>query len=151
VEVDRPLRADGEWWFDIGLGGQEIQVSWQVGRGFGIYLGEPGYGERPSEIYADPRLVARRLSQIGSGAESGAGPSPMGMGQVRRLLGQTQADLAKALRIGQANVSRLEGRANPTLGSMRALVEAMGGTLEVRARFPDLDIPIALPLPEAEG
>ncbi len=151
IDVDRPLRDDGEWWFDIGLGGREIHVSWQAARGFGVYLGEPGYGERPSEIYADPRMAARRVLQIARGVNAGVEPAAMGMGQVRRLLGHTQADIAAALRIGQANVSRLEGRANPTLGSMRALVEAMGGQLEVRARFPEIDVPIALPAPEAEG
>ncbi|MFZ2871600.1 helix-turn-helix domain-containing protein [Zavarzinia sp.] len=150
VNVDQPSRNDGEWWFDIKLDGAETQVSWTSWRGYGVYLGEPGYGERPSETYGDARLVVRRLQQIVGNRNSGAVLTPMGMGQVRRLLGRTQADIAAALHIGQANVSRLEGRANPTLGSIRALIEAMGGQLEVRAKFPDLDIPIALPDSEAD-
>ncbi len=151
VEVDQPSREDGEWWFDIRLDGAETQVSWTSRQGYGVYLGEAGYGERPSETYGDARLVARRLQQIVGNGSADAAPSPMGMGQVRRLLGRTQADIAAALHIGQANVSRLEARTNPTLGSMRALIEAMGGQLEVRARFPDLDVPIALPDSETDA
>lgn len=151
VVVDQPSREDGEWWFDIKLDGLETQVSWTSSRGFGIYLGEPGYGERPSETYGDAGLVARRLQQMIRNGTTGAALAPMAMGQVRRLLGRTQADIAATLHIGQANVSRLEGRTNPTLGSMRALIEAMGGQLEVRAKFPDLDVPIALPDSETDA
>jgi DNA-binding phage protein len=150
VSVDRPLRDDGEWWFDIRHCDLETQVSWHPRRGFGFYLAEPGYGERPTEIYSDPNLAARRLRQIVADMDAGEALAPMAMGQVRRLLGRTQADIAAALHIRQANVSRLESRANPTLGSVRALVEAMGGQLEVRARFPGLDVPIALPASETE-
>lgn len=152
VEIDRPLHDDGEWWFDVRHGDFETSVSWSPRRGFGIYLEAPGYGERPHELYAEPHLATLRLRQMAAASTHGGsgGSLPMGIGQVRRLLGRTQMDLAATLSVGQANVSRLEGRANLTLGSLRALIEAMGGELEVRARFPSLDVPLALPSPEHE-
>ena len=153
VEVDRPMRDDGEWWFDVEIDGFKTQVSWGTTRGFGIYLGESGFGERPNELYADADLAVRRLVQLADEAGRGTAPAPMEVRQVRQLLGQTQQEVARTLRVGQANVSRLEGRSNPTLGSIRALVQAMGGELEVRAKFAELDVPIALPtsLSEFEG
>ncbi len=150
VEVDQPDHQDGEWWFDVRAGKTVIPVSWRSDRGFGLYVENSGYGEKPSEIYQDPRLVCRRVRELSDAAAMGSAPTPMRLGQVRKLVGMTQADLANALHIGQANVSRLEGRSNPTLGSMRALVEAMGGRLEVRVMFSDIDVPIALPLSDAE-
>jgi transcriptional regulator with XRE-family HTH domain len=73
------------------------------------------------------------------------GALSMGLGQIRKLLGVTQVELATALSLTQTNISRLESRSNITLGSLRSVIEAMGGSVDLRVRFPSLDVPIALP------
>jgi transcriptional regulator with XRE-family HTH domain len=54
--------------------------------------------------------------------------------QARKL---TQVRLAKALRITQDGVSRLERRTDLLLSTLRKSVEAMGGSLSLIAEFPD--------------
>jgi DNA-binding XRE family transcriptional regulator len=60
--------------------------------------------------------------------------------QARKL---TQVRMAKALRISQDGVSRIEKRTDLLLSTLRKSVEAMGGSLSLIAEFPDRD-PVVL-------
>jgi len=59
------------------------------------------------------------------------------LAELRRGLGVTQDQLAKALDVRQAAVSKLEGRDDVLLSTLSSYVYALGGTLEVVARFGD--------------
>lgn len=54
--------------------------------------------------------------------------------QARRL---TQQEMALALETSQASVSKLERRTDMYLSTLRRYVQAMGGELEIIARFPE--------------
>lgn len=56
--------------------------------------------------------------------------------QLREVLGVTQDELADKLDMAQANMSRLEHKANIKIQTLNAYVEALGGTLRVMADFP---------------
>ena len=56
---------------------------------------------------------------------------------LRQAAQQTQQDLAAAFGVGQDTISRLEKRSDMLLSTMRRYVEAMGGTLELVAQFPN--------------
>jgi DNA-binding XRE family transcriptional regulator len=56
---------------------------------------------------------------------------------VRELLGKTQAELAQATKISQAELSRTEHRDDHRLSTLRRYIEALGGELEVIAKFGD--------------
>jgi len=56
---------------------------------------------------------------------------------LRRARLMTQDQLAADLRINQASVAKLERRTDMYLSTLRRFVEAMGGELEIVARFPD--------------
>jgi len=56
---------------------------------------------------------------------------------LRQAMQKTQVELAEALHIGQESVSRLEKRSDMLLSTLRGYVEAMGGKLELVARFPN--------------
>ena len=60
--------------------------------------------------------------------------------ELRRQLNLTQEALATALGTSQASVSKLERRSDIYLSSLRRYVEALGGELEITARFPDGEI-----------
>jgi DNA-binding XRE family transcriptional regulator len=55
---------------------------------------------------------------------------------LRKAQKLTQEQMATVLNIGQDSISRLEKRSDMMLSTMRSYVEAMGGSLELVARFP---------------
>ncbi len=55
--------------------------------------------------------------------------------QLRQAHARTQAELARRLRMKQPNVAKLEQRSDMLLSTLRAYVAAMGGELELVARF----------------
>ena len=57
----------------------------------------------------------------------------------RRL---TQEKLAEQLKVNQAAVSKLEHRTDMYVSTLRAYVRAMGGELEIIAKFPEGDVRI---------
>jgi transcriptional regulator with XRE-family HTH domain len=56
---------------------------------------------------------------------------------LRLAVERTQEDLAARLGVGQDTVSRIERRSDMLLSTLRRYVEAMGGYLELIARFPN--------------
>lgn len=56
----------------------------------------------------------------------------------------TQVQLAEDLGITQGNVSRLEGRSDIYLSTLRSCVEALGGHLEIAAVFGDERVPVTV-------
>ncbi|MBK1621776.1 transcriptional regulator [Lamprobacter modestohalophilus] len=61
----------------------------------------------------------------------------MTLRDLRKARDLTQVRMAERLGVGQDNVSRLEGRADMLLSTLRNYVQAMGGSLDLIARFPD--------------
>jgi len=61
----------------------------------------------------------------------------MTLAELRKERKVTQTKMAKALGIGQMQISRLERRKDPRLSTMRRTVAAMGGSLMLVATFPD--------------
>ncbi|MFZ0695325.1 MAG: XRE family transcriptional regulator [Alphaproteobacteria bacterium] len=61
----------------------------------------------------------------------------MSLQDLRKAIGKTQAVIAKRLKVGQDAVSKLETRSDMYISTLRGFVKAMGGELELIARFPD--------------
>ena len=59
------------------------------------------------------------------------------LAQVRKARTMTQIQLAKALRITQPEISRIEHQTDLFLSTIRSFLEAMGGELWLVARFPE--------------
>jgi transcriptional regulator with XRE-family HTH domain len=57
--------------------------------------------------------------------------------QIREARERSQGEVARKLHIKQAAVSKLERRIDMYLSTLRNFIEAMGGTLEIVARFPN--------------
>jgi transcriptional regulator with XRE-family HTH domain len=62
--------------------------------------------------------------------------------ELREARRRTQTELAEKLHIQQAAVSKLERRTDMYLSTLRSYIEAMGGKLEITARFPNKDVRI---------
>ena len=59
------------------------------------------------------------------------------LGALRREQGMTQQQLAQVLGVTQAAVSKKERGTGLLVSSLQSAIEAMGGTLDLIARFPD--------------
>jgi len=58
------------------------------------------------------------------------------LGEIRQLAGKSQQQLAQALGIRQPSLSKLENQDDMQISTLRRIVEALGGQLDVIARFP---------------
>lgn len=58
------------------------------------------------------------------------------VGQLRQLAGKSQRELAKILGIKQPSLSKLENQSDMQISTLQKIVEALGGKLDVVARFP---------------
>jgi transcriptional regulator with XRE-family HTH domain len=66
----------------------------------------------------------------------------MNLAELRQALSLTQNTLAEALGVGQAEISKIENRADVFVSTLRNFLTAMGGELEIRAVFPDHTVTI---------
>jgi ribosome-binding protein aMBF1 (putative translation factor) len=66
----------------------------------------------------------------------------MPLDELRRARGLSQKMLAEALRIQQPAIAKLEKRTDMYISTLRSHIEAMGGQLDVVARFPDGSVKI---------
>ena len=61
----------------------------------------------------------------------------MPLNELRQARGLSQKMLAEVLHVQQPSIAKLEKRTDMYLSTLRSHIEAMGGQLEVVARFPD--------------
>ncbi len=61
----------------------------------------------------------------------------MSLQDLRKAIGKTQSAIARRLKVGQDAISKLETRSNMYISTLRSVLKAMGGELELIARFPD--------------
>jgi hypothetical protein len=151
-EIDRPAEASGQWWIDLEVGGMPITLSWQADAGFGLFTGayeDAGIGDRPDELYSESAQTSRRLLQLAAQWRTSSVRPPLGLREVRHLIGETQSDLARSLGTDQAGISRIESRTDWKISTLQEYMAAMGGVLEIRVRFPTFEAPIAPTAPSA--
>ncbi len=67
----------------------------------------------------------------------------MPLNELRQARGLSQATLAKVLNVKQPSIAKLEHRTDMYLSTLRSHIEAMGGMLEIVARFPDGSVKIS--------
>ncbi|MFN8556084.1 MAG: helix-turn-helix transcriptional regulator [Dehalococcoidia bacterium] len=85
-------------------------------------------------ILADPR---RRAAFA---VERRAMETALSLMALRQARGATQVEVAGAIGVSQANISRIEHQDDLYLSTLRAYVAALGGRLELLAVFPDQTI-----------
>ena len=61
----------------------------------------------------------------------------MPLNELRQARGLSQKMLAEVLHVQQPSIAKIERRTDMYLSTLRSHIEAMGGQLEVVARFPD--------------
>ena len=61
----------------------------------------------------------------------------MPLAELRQARERSQKELARALKVGQPAVAKLEKRADMYVSNLRRYIAALGGSLEITARFPE--------------
>ena len=67
----------------------------------------------------------------------------MQLNELRQARALSQVKLAETLHVNQAAVSKIERRTDMYISTLRAYIRAMGGDLEIVAKFPDGEVKIA--------
>ncbi len=76
-------------------------------------------------------------------AKAGLLRETMTLEELRKARSLSQEEMAATLTVGQPAVAKLERRADMHVSNLRRYVEALGGTLEITARFPDASVMIS--------
>src|SRR4051794_40072352 len=69
-------------------------------------------------------------------------PPAKGLPELRQEREKSPKELARDLHVGQPAVAKLERRADMYVSNLRRYIEALGGTLEITAHFPDTSVTI---------
>jgi DNA-binding transcriptional regulator YiaG len=75
----------------------------------------------------------------------------MPLAQLRDAQNLTQVELARRLKIDQSAVSKIEHRTDMYLSTLNEVIHAIGGELELTARFPNGEIHIVTLAHEKEA
>ncbi len=89
-------------------------------------------------------LRARMTPEARAAAEAAAVQldAEMDLAEVRRAMKLSQEELGQTLQINQGSVAKIEKRADMYVSTLRRFIEAMGGELEIVARFADHSVKI---------
>jgi transcriptional regulator with XRE-family HTH domain len=64
----------------------------------------------------------------------------MTLEELRKARSLSQEEIAATLTVGQPAVAKLEKRTDMHVSKLRRYIKALGGTLEITARFPDTSV-----------
>jgi transcriptional regulator with XRE-family HTH domain len=86
------------------------------------------------------KMTPEQLAQADT--EAKAMMAEMLLAEIRKFMDLTQEELAAALGITQPSLSKLENQDDMQISTLRRLIEALGGQLEIIAHLPHADIRI---------
>ncbi len=87
--------------------------------------------------FAELRARMSPEAQGRAAAEAERLGEEMDLAEVRRALRLSQEEIGQTLQINQGSVAKIEKRTDMYVSTLRRFIEAMGGELEIVARFPD--------------
>jgi ribosome-binding protein aMBF1 (putative translation factor) len=87
--------------------------------------------------FADLRAKMSPESQARAEARAQAMLAEMPLAELRQARGLSQKVLAEVLHVQQPSIAKMERRTDMYISTLRSHIEAMGGELEVVARFPE--------------
>ncbi|OIQ64396.1 hypothetical protein GALL_540530 [mine drainage metagenome] len=87
--------------------------------------------------FGELRACMIPAAQARSAAKAQILLAEMPLNDLRQACGLSQKMLADVLHVQQPSIAKLEKRTDMYLSTLRSHIEAMGGQLEVVARFPD--------------
>jgi predicted transcriptional regulator len=86
------------------------------------------------------KLSSERRAKIDKKIEETLQEMPLA--ELRQARQFTQEQLARSMKIKQASISKMEGQTDMYISTLRKYIKAMGGELEIVAKFPEGKITI---------
>jgi hypothetical protein len=96
-------------------------------------------GHTPFQVLLD-KMAPERQAKIN--ARVAKLKAEMTLAELRQARQLTQETLGETLQVGQASIAKMEKRTDMYVSNLRRFVNAMGGELDIVARFPDGDVKI---------
>ncbi len=138
VTIDEPAKPVGVWWLDACRGEYRLTVGWQQGKGFGLSASpEHLYGEGVDETYMHLTQALPRALDLLLGKAKTVPPEALRLRDLREKACVSQQELAKRIGSTQASISRLEGRADSLISTLREYLRGLGGSLVLSVSFQD--------------
>jgi DNA-binding XRE family transcriptional regulator len=136
TRVERAASPRGPVWVDVTNGTFGAAIEWRQGMGFGLTsLPSDSLGEASDETYDSVTELIDRVESLLNGGPRTRPPVEAVLRTLREHRRVSQEALARLLGVSQPNISRLERRVDMNIRTLRAVIEAIGGHLEIVARF----------------
>ena len=97
-------------------------------------------GHKPFRTLTE-RFAPERSARIA--ARTAQMRAEMTLAELRQARKLTQEALGETLNVGQPSIAKIEKRTDMYVGNLRRFVRAMGGELEIVARFPEGEVKIS--------
>jgi DNA-binding XRE family transcriptional regulator len=144
AQIDTPSDPKGEAFIDLTDGAFHTEVSYRPEVGFGIYVSDNTFGQRPDEIYRSASKAAQRIVQLRESYKNAGSIAHLTLAEIRQLMDLTQEKVAETLAIKQPSVQRIEKRGNVEVMTLARHVRALGGRLELSVVFDDMEARLEL-------
>jgi predicted transcriptional regulator len=92
--------------------------------------------------FAELRAKMSPESQARSDDKARRLMAEMALNELRRARGMSQEELAIVLHVKQPSIAKFEQRADTYISTLRDHIRALGGELEIIARFPEGEVKI---------
>jgi transcriptional regulator with XRE-family HTH domain len=138
VTLTPPLDKEGVWSIDLVCGDKRLAIEWSLATGFGVSsLSDESYGERPDETFQSLEGIQRRITELLTSNERTTPRLGVLLSRLRESRGYTQEELASKLGVRQATISGIERRDDIQFSTLRRVIKALHGSLEIFAVFLD--------------
>jgi DNA-binding Xre family transcriptional regulator len=138
TETEASENPRGPVWVNVSNGTVGAVIEWRQGMGFGLTsLPTESQGEASDEVYDSPEALVARLEVLLQGKERTQPRKEADLRELRERHRVSQDELAQRLGVSQPNVAKMEHRSDMSVARLRSVVEAIGGHLEIAARFGD--------------
>ena len=144
THIDSPNDPKGESFIDLTDGSFSTEISYRPEAGFGIFVSDREYGQRPDEVYRSAAKAAQRIVQLRDSHANAGSTRYLTLAEIRQLMDLTQESVAAAQSIKQPSVQRIEKRGNVEIMTLARHVRALGGRLEMSVVFDDMEARLEL-------
>ncbi len=146
ITLEKPLHENGFWSMDVRLPGDyHLAIDWREASGFGLTSdAEHGYGEPADEHFKEFEAALMRTFELVKNRMETVPPYAVRIKELRQRLKLSQAEVASRMGVNQAAVSKLEGREDSRVATLRSYAHALGGRLVLKVVFDGVEDEIEL-------